>query len=418
MLEALSSRSVWDPDDPDAAFDPSKHVDCGWIRHVRGFMTLGSPIDKHIILWPKLWTGFDLESHLSQQGEVVFDGQAVQPRLKLKAPIKWRNYYDFGDPVGFKLDTAEEFLADHHCNAFEFETSKLGVKSQHDFGFSRYLLPGKAHVDYWHDQEVFSHFFNDVVLRNGEAKPPRSKFLFDKISMAIPYSLAILCHVAAVFLLYKGFIELRRLDVKALDLAQQIGVFSALLLGITIAARLPRLVKTANIRWHVVSLLVFIACAGPFYWYPSDIVAKLVWEPAIVGKQIIIGGAALIALTGWLVPRRPRWGRRVLVVTGTVAVVSVIVAEAVRQSAVSEFWPAALASVGFLYVWWLGICLFDLTFLWHRYIRRSVAVKTLRNWKNRQEAVPEATQAFKACACRLRKSLGVRGSASQHPHAR
>ncbi|HST23791.1 MAG TPA: MFS transporter, partial [Blastocatellia bacterium] len=26
-----------------------------WIKNVRGFMTIGSPIDKHVILWPELW---------------------------------------------------------------------------------------------------------------------------------------------------------------------------------------------------------------------------------------------------------------------------------------------------------------------------------------------------------------------------
>lgn len=27
----------------------------GWVKQVRGFMTLGSPIDKHLALWPELF---------------------------------------------------------------------------------------------------------------------------------------------------------------------------------------------------------------------------------------------------------------------------------------------------------------------------------------------------------------------------
>ena len=28
-----------------------------WVKHVRGLMTIGSPLNKHIILWPELWAG-------------------------------------------------------------------------------------------------------------------------------------------------------------------------------------------------------------------------------------------------------------------------------------------------------------------------------------------------------------------------
>ena len=38
-------------------------------------------------------------------------------------------------------------------------------------------------------------------------------------------------------------------------------------------------------------------------------------------------------------------------------------------------WPVFLAGAGFLYLWWLAIVLFDLTFVWHLYIRWSGAQK-------------------------------------------
>lgn len=96
MLQALSAGRILDPE---GKLPP---IDTGWIRHVRGFMTIGSPIDKHIVLWPKLWDGLRFARQLEQ-------------------PIKWRNYYDFGDPIGFKLDAARDFLGEKGCKAFDFE---------------------------------------------------------------------------------------------------------------------------------------------------------------------------------------------------------------------------------------------------------------------------------------------------------
>ena len=50
-------------------------------------MTIGSPIDKHLVLSPELF------------------GEGA-PLQSPDRPIDWRNYYDEGDPVGFALDDA------------------------------------------------------------------------------------------------------------------------------------------------------------------------------------------------------------------------------------------------------------------------------------------------------------------------
>jgi hypothetical protein len=39
-----------------------------------------------------------------------------------------------------------------------------------------------------------------------------------------------------------------------------------------------------------------------------------------------------------------------------------------------------LAAAAFLYLWWLAAHLFDLVFVWHRYIRSSLANKMLRGF--------------------------------------
>jgi hypothetical protein len=43
-----------------------------------------------------------------------------------------------------------------------------------------------------------------------------------------------------------------------------------------------------------------------------------------------------------------------------------------------QLWPVFLATAFFLYIWWLVALLFDLTFVWHRYIRFSGKGKYLR----------------------------------------
>jgi hypothetical protein len=42
-----------------------------------------------------------------------------------------------------------------------------------------------------------------------------------------------------------------------------------------------------------------------------------------------------------------------------------------------------------LYLWWLGILLFDLAFVWHRYVRNAVAVDALRQWAHGRDASPD-----------------------------
>ena len=69
-------------------------------------------------------------------------------------------------------------------------------------------------------------------------------------------------------------------------------------------------------------------------------------------------------------------------------VVAIIVAQRLHGDSRVPAWPVVLAGLAFLYLWWLGILLFDLTFVWHRYIRCSVAIDTLRQWRRNQDATP------------------------------
>jgi len=55
-----------------------------------------------------------------------------------------------------------------------------------------------------------------------------------------------------------------------------------------------------------------------------------------------------------------------------------------------SLWPLLLANLAFLYLWWLAALIFDLSYIWHQYIRSSWTTKTLQ--KIRAEA-PSALRA-------------------------
>src|SRR5262245_1148944 len=100
LLQALAGISVTDPEAP-AGTAP---YNADWIQCRRGCMAIGSPIDKHIVLWRPLWSGLELASEVAPSGAVTFHDPHGHARLQLPQLIRWRNYYDFGDPIGFELD--------------------------------------------------------------------------------------------------------------------------------------------------------------------------------------------------------------------------------------------------------------------------------------------------------------------------
>ena len=400
MLQALSSRSVpnpiFDPDKPESARTNPKTVRTDWITRVRGFMTIGSPIDKHLLLWPKLWTEL-LPRATVAKDESVLIGSAVEgeaPRTSQQR-IKWRNYYDLGDPVGFRLETAREYLIEKECAAFEFQ-------DEHDVGFSRYRFPGKAHVDYWGDAAVFEHFIDEVVIpptSHPPAEKPGDKPVNAAIGLVTPYVLTFLLHLGAVFALYKGIGSLLG-DTTSL-FKRDIVVLAVLLMGVSVSARLPRLTKTRaetwRLRWPALSAVVLLGAILLCYFCLSKDSVRYVGgafvdtrlhpgEAEALGRVMLIVAALLIAVTGWLTPRKSRIGRRALLGVGCAIVAIVVLSQLAIVPKVKEFWPTLLGFAGFLYLWWMAILLFDLTFVWHRYICRNVAIETVDEWTRGYDA--------------------------------
>jgi hypothetical protein len=215
-----------------------------WVRQLRGFMTIGSPLNKHLFLWPEL-----------------FQECAAPPNnVPDEAMIDWRNYYDRGDPIGFQLEQIWRWLRVTGWHRF----FKFG--EERDAGFTRYLFPGKAHTDYWKDEGVFGHFLQEVVklprdpdpkVAESRSRRPDDDPFAKRVSPVVPHVLAFGLLVLGVFLLYKAVTGFTLpLPEKSGEVTWNVLAISALLAGVSAAARIPRLTKSW--RWHVGGYVVFL----------------------------------------------------------------------------------------------------------------------------------------------------------------
>ena len=96
---------------------------------------------------------------------------------------------------------------------------------------------------------------------------------------------------------------------------------------------------------------------------------RLVW----VGLAIAVVGL----LFGW---KKPHWGMKPMVVAGTLTAVALVFSLGPAAPApgvdevsagASSYWPLLVGGAAFLYLWWFAALVFDLVFVWHRYIRHN-----------------------------------------------
>lgn len=468
LLHALSGAQVIPAGSADAdggdPSDPKKKgprvIETGaippWLKKLHGYMTIGSPIDKHILVWPKLFEKFNFAPAQGTFG----NGRC----------IKWRNYYDYGDPVGFKLETARYWLDAHtECKPFEFDKG-------HDHGFARYAMPGKAHNDYWDDSAVFEHFIRDVIrVDDKPACVPRSRKLVYFFSPLIPYAISFILLVAATFILYRAINDYTHPDLDPLQryirfmvlgLSETASVSGArmflhswaiagFLAGITLLARIPRL--AAGGFWWFVGFIGFaLGCASYYFGVRADSraeigsgFAQLKWNHPTLGFLLLGLAVAVISLLfvrrrsyefekPGATPRKQRWifkGMRPLMLAGALAVAFLVFSQFLPHSDLDKreraivgedlgrkidkahlnrkdlnmlfygagtdlklepkhieeiiqvldprpiAWPVLLGGAAFLYLWWLAALIFDLGFVWQRYVRNALSNKRLMTWR-------------------------------------
>ena len=391
--------------------------DFSWIHKVRSFTTLGSPIDKHLVLWPDIWYKY----------------KSTKSWVSLRQPIRWRNYYDLADPVGYELNSARSALKEWGCDAFDF------ADRGHDHGFRRYPLPGVAHVDYFGDVPLFGHIIRDAIQHpvkpaTGPAPDPQPRDTFKgKCSSWLPFAIVAIIITAAVFILHKAVTPQGAetftggIDGNAVTIHQipattggycppelkpwQTGVWgvlgcTALLYGTTILVRVLRI--TANAGAVTKALLAWIAGAALFWIFPGCNATQVLpgFCAAVVkaGNAItgIFGGepwpvpgssdfmlgscrAFVIALSAGLIfvsygidwlqikqRKPPVWGLRYLMICGGGTTVALFILPRLADSKNTGN-PLGLVMSGaaFIYLWWLATLLFDLSFVWKTYINTT-----------------------------------------------
>jgi len=193
------------------------------------------------------------------------------------------------------------------------------------------------------------------------------------VSWVVPYALMAALLFCAVFVLYKGLhghLDPDSLEVHSIGKVFDIvGSLTSLLAGLTVMARIPRM--TRKLGWHVAGIAFFLLClAGSAAGIQACCGIDLTRE-TLLGVAVLLGAVAF--LTGKL---SPAWGIRVLLAVGTVIAGGFLFLLLKTPSAkhLGDLWPVFVASAVFLYLWWLVILLFDLVFVWHRYIRKEVRV--------------------------------------------
>ncbi len=329
-----------------------------WLSQVRGLMTIGSPIDKHLLLWPELWR--------------PFEGLQWNPRPEER--IRWLNYYDYGDPVGFMLDTARLWLQLHGGTGFAFGEGD-------DFGYSRYYLPGKAHMDYWDDDYLFGHFLSRVVApvpseQRYDARPgnaPGARLA----TYLVPYAVIAILLFGAVYLLYKSVAFCIGTETAPMAIIRNVTGISLLLAGITVSARIPRLTRKRSL--YLVGPALFL---GAVLTYP------LLVEPGLRASMggffaplgidptagVLILASAILTLTTLIGGAFPKGGMKPLLIGGGCAAGGIVASVILGDADHRAVWPILPAAAAFLYLWWLAALLFDLTFVWQRYIRQAKGI--------------------------------------------
>ena len=350
-----------------------------WTRSVRGLMTLGSPIDKHLTLWPELFAGGPPTPQADRQ------------------PIDWCNYYDRGDPIGFELDTAREWIETNGWSeVFRFHPDD-------DIGFIRYPFPGKAHVDYWEDETVFRHFIAKVVKPEAvtatkpgtkasratalrEAPMPTDDWMCKWSSTIVPYLLVYAVLFLASYFPFKAIYAYANPhpahadEIGALSIAIDVASSALLMLGMTVATRVPQMTRAWDWRVYALATYAIAAWVACLLLPPAGAIDPRM--PRLNAYGLALPSMAVVLASLLLSRLRPRWGFKPLLFLGSAMLFAIALHRGYMAPSENDergpLWPVIVSLAGFIYLWWLAGLMFDLMFVWHVQIRDSRAMHHLR----------------------------------------
>jgi hypothetical protein len=349
--------------------DPKKHP---WVEQVKGLMTIGSPLEVHFRLWDHLWVQY---------------ARASGPERANR--IAWRNYLDFSDPIAYSLSTLAPWVQKNYGDWINFSLPA------HEHAFSRYPFPGKAHVDYWHDERVFGHFIKNVVgggvaavmkKPSRYATPPRGYGWAWMVSYTMPYLLVLALIAAGVYALHRPVVDVLfgETSVRGSEIFKDVVQITSALAGITAATVLIRISTTVLPLLGAVAALVFGLL--PALWEPSGGIQRIDEALATTGLPLTLPRVAgLVALVSGVFSRVfPKSRLRMLLGLGALATFSIVgrmlgwwPPGSSDELSTRELWPVVAGGLVFLYLWWLAAMVFELSFIWHRHVRHEIGLKGL-----------------------------------------
>jgi hypothetical protein len=237
----------------------------------------------------------------------------------------------------------------------------------------------------------------------------------------IPYALVYLLIFLGVYLLYKGTVEYLfpvdtqpEPDPQIRHFGLNVAGISALMMGMIALARIPRLTR----RWTMwaLAILGFGAGAALYAWLVEPVIKRWhawdLFDSSWTAGAFVIGAAFLVvALSAWASRRKlsewRKWplswlrpllaGTRALMIPGSICVLGTVAYHAITNQENPNhqppLWPLLLSSAAFFYLWWLAILIFDLVFVWHRYIRGAVSQKYLTELRRKAKGTDGTSSA-------------------------
>lgn len=353
-----------------------------WVDQVRGLMTIGSPIETHLLLWADLWK---------------YTPSRPAPA---NGPIVWWNYFDHGDPIAYRLVKTREWMGDNGWDKF------FHCSAEQDVGFSRYVLPGKAHVDYWGDNDLFAHFIENVVnlpkpQRRTSKGPvtkaalPGNRWFAGFTASVFPYALVGALMFLAVYFLYTPVATTLGAEQSSRVTFGNLTGLTLLLAGMTAAVRIPRV--TQSKPWWLGAGLFFLVALGVYPILVAPVTQELINNALaflalpivrIYAQNMTLPLLVLlttVAATVWSY-KKPARGVWPLLVPGALVAFAIVVQTLRQDVSETKLWPILLGSAAFLYLWWLATLLFDLSVVWHSYVRWSSAMDAMRQMIKTPEA--------------------------------
>lgn len=379
-----------------------RSLEFNWVNRVESFTTLGSPIDKHLLLWPEMWKEFSSGPTWVKLPE--------DPNTGKPGKIRWRNYFDYADPVGYTLDTARAKLAGTDRNPANWACDAFEFGEEHDHGFRRSAISGKAHLDYFSDHKLFSCIVRDSIQGIGPSKNPGSNG-WGYIGRVLPFLVVALISLIAVFCFHRGLLpDPGSLVSPAITHPHSVAIFgdpaqiakdskeftwgvlgcTALLIGTTVLARIYRL--STSFWMRLLAILTFAGGAALYWRFPgyysleaafrpiSEILFK--WWPGAedlapknLCRSLFIGISLLIPLVTWAADSlairkrlRPIWGLRISIAAGAVILFLSLVLPRLMDDSGSNATSLIGGWIAFVLGWWIATLAFDLAFCWQRYI--------------------------------------------------